>query len=404
MSRFAECCGVDTGSALRATSSGWRDRVAANADAFVGWTVSVIVLVVGGNVGSAQQQVSDMQTTEYLEVATRLWKPLPAMNSPRFSPAVMAVKNEIFVFGGLANGRALDTAEVLDLSTKKWTRLPNLRVPRSSPMVVFAAGGFYLLGGLNGGEIVKKLECLDISRRDQFEVLPDMNEARTQTAVAAVGGLVMVIGGLTFSLASATVEAYDVALRQWINLPPMYEGRVNPQVVPMGDKMVVLGGRGGLAMNVLTSVEIFDSATKVWYQLPHMPSPHNTPGVCSVGETLYCFGGDVSGIPSKASYKLDLAAEVPDWIEMASMDMGVSSPLVVPVGKLHFIVLGGYSLSKFRAMVQYFKTEKNTWDVWASSDAQMGVPRVGCGCVSVSVVPFWAKDAGFVRKEATVIE
>jgi N-acetylneuraminic acid mutarotase len=397
--RFSEFCGAEAGSSLRAAGRVWKERVQAAADEFVGWTVSVLVLVVGGNVGTASQQASCLQTCEYLEVATRLWKPLPPMHFPRFSPAVVSKGYEVFVVGGLANGMALETAEVLNCQTKKWTTLPSLHTRRSNPHMVTAHGRLYVLGGLSGGEIIRKLECLDLEKRDAWQQLPDMEECRTQMSFVVVGQWLVVIGGLTFSTASPTVEAFDTASGTWTKLPDMTLGRVSPQVVAIGTKLYVIGGRGGLHLEILSSMEVLDMTKKVWRQVADLPQPIHGPGIGHAGSKIFIFGGDIDGLPAQECYVLDTDAETPAWDKLPDMDMGVSSPVVIPVGPYHFIVLGGYALSKYRATVQYFKSEKGIWTVWAGSDAQMGAPRIGCGCASVPVVPRWAKEAGYVRRE-----
>lgn len=265
--------------------------------------------------------------------------------------------------------------------------------------MVTVNGRLYVVGGLAGGEIVRKLECLDLKKRDAWQLLPDMEECRTQMAFIAVGQWLVVVGGLTFSTASPTVEAFDTAAGTWAKLPDMIEGRVSPQVVAIGTKLYVIGGRGGIHLDVLASMEVLDMTKKVWEHVADLPLPIHGPGIGRVGSKIFCFGGDITGIPSKECYVLDTAAEKPEWSDLPAMDMGVSSPLVIPAGPFHFIVIGGYALSKYRAMVQYFKSEKGIWTVWAGSDAQMGAPRIGCGCASVPVVPRWAKEAGYVRRE-----
>jgi hypothetical protein len=195
------------------------------------------------------------------------------------------------------------------------------------------------------------------------------------------------------------VEAFDTASGTWTKLPDMTLGRVSPQVVAIGTKLYVIGGRGGLHLEILSSMEVLDMTKKVWRQVADLPQPIHGPGIGHAGSKIFIFGGDIDGLPAQECYVLDTDAETPAWDKLPDMDMGVSSPVVIPVGPYHFIVLGGYALSKYRATVQYFKSEKGIWTVWAGSDAQMGAPRIGCGCASVPVVPRWAKEAGYVRRE-----
>jgi len=82
---------------------------------------------------------------------------------------------------------------------------------------VLSDGRFAVFGGMDfSNATISSCEALTLDADgEHWDVLPSMHEARRGFACAAIGGCVIVAGGV----GSITVEGYEEGLRRWRRLP-----------------------------------------------------------------------------------------------------------------------------------------------------------------------------------------
>jgi hypothetical protein len=82
---------------------------------------------------------------------------------------------------------------------------------------VLSDGRFAVFGGMDTNSAVSSsCEALTLDADDErWDVLPSMHEARREFACAAIGGCVIVAGGV----GSITAEVYEEGLGRWRRLP-----------------------------------------------------------------------------------------------------------------------------------------------------------------------------------------
>jgi hypothetical protein len=89
---------------------------------------------------------------------------------------------------------------------------------------VLSDGHFAVLGGDDriGGECLSSCEALVVDHDDQWEALPSMHMARSNSACAAVAKCALVAsgyGGCDYGDLLRPAEAFDEVLGHWLQLP-----------------------------------------------------------------------------------------------------------------------------------------------------------------------------------------
>jgi non-specific serine/threonine protein kinase len=132
-------------------------------------------------------------------------------------------------------------------------------------------------------------------------------QPRTEVGAAALGGRIVVVGGLTADGApSARVDAFSPASGRWRRLPDLPAAVHHPLVASGGGRVYVAGGYGGGlgAGDRLRTVFAFDGVR--WRSLPRMPEPRAAGGAAVLGGRLYVVGG-VGGVGlARRAFALDL--------------------------------------------------------------------------------------------------
>jgi len=121
-----------------------------------------------------------------------------------FSSCVKREEGKIFFCGG-NSGSVLRKFDCLDLKKGKWTRLPDMVQKRDELAVALGPDGMvYAIGGYGGGggqdASSQQSNCLRTAERfdfekGQWEMLPNMNEARRALAAVALPDGIYAIGG-----------------------------------------------------------------------------------------------------------------------------------------------------------------------------------------------------------------
>lgn len=262
--------------------------------------------------------------------------------------------------------------------------------------------------------------------------------ARTEVAVAALDGLVYVVGGfeqpgtwrIWQSSVSAKVEVYDPATNRWSSRPDLPMGLHHAGAAVLDGALYVVGGftvsddtlwnpsdrvfrfnpadeawteraplptaRGGLAVTALqgklyavsgydgqrnpAAVEVYDPARDQWTAAAPLPTPRDHLAAVTIGETLYAIGGRV-----RLDYRENLStveayqAEANQWIPKADMPTPRSG---IAAGVLNgwAYVFGGESGEGTFQQNERYNARLNRWQAMAP----MPTARHGLGAAAVA--------------------
>ena len=168
------------------------------------------------------------------ETKTGQWRILQAeeVTTPRWGYATAMMGPKLFCFGGQDdNGSPLDTVQVLDTEedVKGWETVCSMSTPKMSCGVVEHGGKFYIFGGETGDEDTDYLASAEVfdPEFNQWEVLPNMANARSMPSVSVLGGKI-VVAGCGCGCWMQSVESFDPKTQTWDTLPDMahLSGRV----------------------------------------------------------------------------------------------------------------------------------------------------------------------------------
>lgn len=204
----------------------------------------------------------------------------------------------IYVPGGLdAAGAVRDILEVYDPATDTWEARAPMPAPRCSYAIAPVEGGFLVLGGWDGEEYVATVWRYDAAA-DDWEELPPMGIPRGHAAAATWDGRVYLIGGYDGATEYGLCESFDPTLAReggdpWRTHMPMSVGRADHAVAAVDGMLYVVGGAGDgrAAYN-----ERYDIANDVWatFDSPLASRWHNL-GISALttrgGAFLYAMGG-----------------------------------------------------------------------------------------------------------------
>ena len=262
--------------------------------------------------------------------------------------------------------------------------------------------------------------------------------ARTEVAVAALDGLIYVVGGFEQSSswrspqssASTKVEVYDPVTNRWASRPDLPMGLHHAGAAALDGALYVVGGftvsedtlwnpsdrvfrfnpaddtwteraplptaRGGLAVTTLqgklyavsgydgqrnpAAVEVYDPARDQWTAAAPLPTPRDHLAAVSIDETLYAIGGRV-GLDYRENLSTVEAyqAEANEWIPKADMPTARSG---IAVGVLNgwVYVFGGESGEGTFHQNERYNARLNRWQTMAP----MPTSRHGLGAAAIA--------------------
>lgn len=133
------------------------------------------------------------------------------------------------------NNISVDQVERYDPANRTWTPLPPLPRPRSSHDAVVVGSHLYVAGGWRLGGTGEEVEWLDSviridlrAKRPAWEEFATAPTRRRALAVAAIGGHLYLMGGITDRGRTTTlVEVLDLESKQWIDAPDIPRGTMH---------------------------------------------------------------------------------------------------------------------------------------------------------------------------------
>lgn len=228
-----------------------------------------------------------------------------------------------------------------------------------------------LVGGITGDitmglPITTHVTTFD-TLTQEFDSLPDLPVAWTHANVAAVGGVVFVLGGLagpTFE-PQGQVFVLELGANEWTELvdQPVPEPRGAAAVVVSKGHIFLLGG-AGMFEPFRTNLD-FDVATRTWVddlKPPDLPTPRSHAAAMRRDDGTFVLAGGLgdltSGMPLGDTYLLPPGATV--W-ELAE-------PMPTPRGGCAYgalyaslVCAGGEAGLEALDVVELFNSFDNTW-------------------------------------------
>ncbi|XP_045561651.1 kelch domain-containing protein 8A [Salmo salar] len=183
------------------------------------------------------------------------WQSLARLPSGRVYHSLAEVGGQMYMLGGCdAAGRPSPALELYSPEGDQWLSLPPMPTPRAGAAVA-VLGKVVCVGG---GVAV---------REDEVGV-----------AVAVKDGRALAVGGMGSDLLPRSIlQQYDLRKNVWALLPPMPTPRYDATAHLLGNKIYVAGGRQ--CKRTLKVFEVFDSETRSWSTLPNMPCKRSYGGV-----------------------------------------------------------------------------------------------------------------------------
>jgi N-acetylneuraminic acid mutarotase len=140
-----------------------------------------------------------------------------------------------------------------------------------------------------------------------WQELPAAPDARTEVVGAALGGRVVVAGGLRADgAASARVDLYDPKRERWLRLPDLPEAVHHAMAATRRDRLYVAGGYRRASTSDEISRRAWVLYDRRWHALPPLPEGRAAGGAAIVRNRLYVIGGVGPAGLARSSLYLDL--------------------------------------------------------------------------------------------------
>ncbi len=195
--------------------------------------------------------------------------------------------------GNAGDSPAAGGAAAPEGSPATWLRLPDAPTGRTEVGAAHLDGVIYVAGGIavgdGSGRVLRTFEAFDVAASIWSE-LPELPEPRHHAAVAAVDGVVYVVGGYTDMAftPSEKVYAYEVETRKWREAPSLPEAVGAGGAAVLDGKVYFVGGAG---KDRKPSSRLYVLEGSAWRRLADMPTPREHLGVAATSSFLYALGG-----------------------------------------------------------------------------------------------------------------
>ncbi len=218
--------------------------------------------------------------------------------------AVVALSGEVYVIGGFDGaGRIVPTVSAYDPEADRWRAAAPLPVAMHHANAAAVDGRLWVLGFLRDRRFSEDGRSFVYDpAADAWSPGPDLPDTwhRGASGVAAIDGVIYVVGGFAAGGALSAVHAFDPADGAWTRLPDLPgPPRDHMAAAAVDGQLVVAGGRDARIGAHVSRVDVFDPASGVWRRGADMPTSRGGVAAAAGHGRLYVLGGE--GDPGRAS-------------------------------------------------------------------------------------------------------
>ncbi|VDK46279.1 unnamed protein product [Anisakis simplex] len=244
---------------------------------------------------------------EVLDIAQRKWKRVPSMEDQRKASyhAIVVIDQKLYLLGGSDGSDCFNTVRCYDGEKREWSELAPMHYARYVSLVVFSEliqeicfrcyiaacelnGKIIAVGGSDGYTRLRSAEMYD-PEKNQWTLIAEMNEKRSDAAAASMAGRVYVAGGYTGTTILQSVEMYIPEKDVWIEIAVMNTPRSGHACLATENYLLLAGGYDGTVR--LDSVEMLRLGSGHTFQMPSMPCARSNFDMCKLGSKIYAIGG-----------------------------------------------------------------------------------------------------------------
>jgi hypothetical protein len=237
------------------------------------------IAVVGGfleNGGSSRR-------VDFYAPASDSWRTGPALPAAVNHATAAVARGRLYVLGGYGAERS-----AFVLSGNGWKSL-SLPSPRAAAGAVAVRGTVYVVGGVGENGNARSMLAYD-TRSGRWRTMPGPRP-RQHLAVAAARGRIYAIAGRITGLNTnfTLVESWAPGEKRWRREAPVPEARGGTGAAAIGSLIVSVGGvaPGG----TVRSVYAYDVVRRRWHRLADLPTPRHGLGVAALAGVVYVIGG-----------------------------------------------------------------------------------------------------------------
>jgi N-acetylneuraminic acid mutarotase len=276
-----------------------------------------------------------------------------------------------------------------------WSDLPRPRTARQEVAVAALDGVVYVIGGILEDRGATALVERYLAREGRWEEVEPLPRALHHIGAASLGGRLYTVGGLDGSFQGVdSCFAYEPGTDSWELVAPLPTRRGAMGVAVLGGKIYAAGGQRGSTTVAEVAAYTPGPDGGSWEMLPEMPTPRNHLAAVAAAGLVHAISGRASGLrPEVESY--DPVAR--EWTARAPIPTSRGGIAAAAIGTSIY-VFGGEGNDAAPSGV-FGETERYdaAADRW-SARARMSVPRHGIGAAVVGdliLIPAGSEVEGF---------
>lgn len=266
------------------------------------------IYVAGGLSSELPKQQRQMTAAvQIYNAKSNTWRYGPALPEGRHHGQLVAVKEQLFLFGGfVANngGNWSASADVLklDLQQQRWLKVASLPQPLSETVSWVLEDKVHLLSGRSPATEANAQwqDQADVAIHWIFDpdtltttTAPAVPQAKNSAAAVVYEGKGYLLGGRQVQAGNtADVHSFDAKNQQWLVLASMPEAQAGLAAAVLNGRLWALGGeffqQGG---GVFSKVWAYSFTGQRWQQLGEMPTPRHGLGAVVMDNSIYLIGG-----------------------------------------------------------------------------------------------------------------
>ena len=257
-----------------------------------GATASAInncIYFIGGSTSTSKSK----SNLEY-NIDGNTWSIKTDMPTSRDFLSSTEVNNFIYCIGG-ADASYLNTNECYDPSTNTWTTKKSMSESLSYLTSSTIGNNIYVVGGRNDTTFYWGSNyCYDtLTNTWSNKTSLPSGSGRSGHSSVVIDNKMYIIGGLTSSGVSNSIERYDVNTDSWSTI---YNMSVSLQLLSTesyGDKIYIIGGIDSRD-SYTYSIYSYDIVKNEWNKLYDLNEPKARASSCIVGSVIYIMGGTIN--------------------------------------------------------------------------------------------------------------